>query len=157
MYLYDDIEDCVKEKLKFTIPSWVILHTLTMLEEKKLKEDAQKATEMEKDISSMQSLEKLYEDMSQETPERKSTQSLENESSPEQKQPEVAVEAPKRKVSIVPLLKQITEEENIMISKDEKIKILEMKVHALLSSLQDIQELISAINESETPMEVTEF
>ena len=168
VYLYDDIEDCVKEKMKFTIPSWVILNTLTMLEDKKLKEDAQKVTEMGKDITNLESIEKLYEDMSQDSPERKSTV-IESDFSLEQRLSEVPIEATKRKVSIVPLLKQITEEENNMltvstlfepqgsISKDEKIKILENKVFALQNSLLEIQELISIIKLPETPTEMTEL
>ena len=168
VYLYDDIEDCVKEKMKFTIPSWVILNTLTMLEDKKLKEDAQKVTEMGKDITNLESIEKLYEDMSQDSPERKSTV-IESDFSLEQRLSEVPIEATKRKVSIVPLLKQITEEENNMltvstlfepqgsISKDEKIKILENKVFALQNSLLEIQELISIIKLPETPTELTKL
>ena len=99
VYLYDDIEDCVKEKMKFTIPSWVILNTLTMLEDKKLKEDAQKVTEMGKDITNLESIEKLYEDMSQDSPERKST-IIESDFNLEHKLSEVPIEATKRIVSI---------------------------------------------------------
>ena len=48
VYLYDDLHGCVKEKLPFTIPWWVIAHTLTILHDQKSKNDSQNAQEMEK-------------------------------------------------------------------------------------------------------------
>ena len=48
VYLYDDLHGCVKEKLPFTIPWWVIAHTLTILHDQKSKNDSQNAHEMEK-------------------------------------------------------------------------------------------------------------
>ena len=155
VYLYDDKEDCTKEKLKFTIPSWVILHTLAMLEDKKLKDDAQKATEMEKDVTNMQTLEKLYEDMSQDSPEKRPT-STSPENNPDQKQSEkVAIEPFKRKVSMVPHLSLVSEEEDNSCNKDEKIELLEKKLYAMQSSLQELQELVTAIKRPETPNETS--
>ena len=48
VYLYDDLHGCVKEKLPFTIPWWVIANTLTILQDQKSKNDSQNAHEMEK-------------------------------------------------------------------------------------------------------------
>ena len=143
--------------MKFTIPSWVILNTLTMLEDKKLKEDAQKATEMEKDVTNMQTLEKLYEDMSQDSPEKRPT-STSPENNPDQKQSEkVAIEPFKRKVSMVPHLSLVSEEEDNSCNKDkdEKIELLEKKLYAMQSSLQELQELVTAIKRPETPNETS--
>ena len=73
----------------------------------------QKATEMEKDVTDMQTLENLYEDMSQDNPENKLTSSvISHENDPEQKQSEKVVEPFKRKVSIMSPLTQISEEED---------------------------------------------
>ena len=124
-----------------------------MLEDKKLKDDAQKATEMEKDVTNMQTLEKLYEDMSQDSPEKRPT-STSPENNPDQKQPEkVAIELFKRKVSMIPPLTLISEEEDNSCNKDEKIELLEKKLQAMQYSLQELQELVAAIKRPDTPNE----
>ena len=68
---------------------------------------------MEKDVTDMQTLEKLYDDMSQDNPENRLTSSvISHENDPEQKQSEKVFEPFKRKVSIMPPLTQISEEED---------------------------------------------
>ena len=48
VYVYDDLNGCVKEKLPFTIPGLVISQALSILKDEKLKNDSQNAQEMEK-------------------------------------------------------------------------------------------------------------
>ena len=46
VYLYNDVECSRKEKLNFTLPSWVILHTLHLLEQRKNVENEDNIKEM---------------------------------------------------------------------------------------------------------------
>ena len=98
-------------------------------------------------------MESFYKDMSQESPaDRKS--SILTQDNTEHKVSEISVET-KRKVSNVPPLKKISEEEDDDTSKDEKIKILEKKLSAIQSSLQKLQELVATIDRSEITPDIT--
>ena len=46
VYLYNDVECSRKQKLEFKLPSWVILHTLKLLEQRKNEENAENIKEM---------------------------------------------------------------------------------------------------------------
>ena len=48
VYVYDDLNGCMKDKLPFTIPGWVTSQALSVLKDEKLKNDSHNAQEMEK-------------------------------------------------------------------------------------------------------------
>jgi hypothetical protein len=121
VYLYNDVEGSIKEKLKFTLPPWVILHSLCLLEEKKKIKDTEEAKAMSSKKSNLESLEELFE-YSAENPKKGFTQE-------------------RRKVSTEPNLKDVTEEE-IQVNKKVVLQTLENKLTALQSDLQELKNVI---------------
>ena len=136
VYLYDDLHGCVKEKLPFTIPWWVIAHTLSILHDQKLKNDNQNAQEMEKGAITEQDMDDLHLAMSKDRLIKKETA---NSGVNINEAIDILIkEDPlrKRKVSAQPPLEKVEEEE---CNSDEIAKKLEMKIQAMQASLQQLQ------------------
>ena len=123
-YLYNDIEESIREKLKFTLPSWVILHALKLLEKQKTNENEEIVKEMSNNSTNV---EDLFGDQPIINQDLKSN----SESTLLQ-----------RSVSTQPQLSQISEQE-IQTDKDSMLQKLQKKINVLQSNLQELQELIN--------------
>ena len=121
VYLYNDVEGLIKEKLKFTLPSWVILHSLCLLEQQKKIKDTEEAKAMSSEKTNLETLEVLLGN------------SAEN--------PKKGFTPERRKVSTEPNLKDISEEE-IQVNKKVVLQTLENKLTALQSDLQELKNVI---------------
>ena len=123
-YLYNDIEESINEKLKFTLPSWVILHALKLLEKQKTNENEEIVKEMSNNSTNV---EDLFGD-----------QPIVNQDLKSNSESTLL----KRSVSTQPQMSQISEQEN-ETDKDAMLKKLQKKINVLQSNLQELQELIN--------------
>ena len=123
-YLYNDIEESINEKLKFTLPSWVILHALKLLEKQKTNENEEIVKEMSNNSTNV---EDIFGD-----------QPIVNQDLKSNSESTLL----KRSVSTQPQLSQISEQEN-ETDKDAMLQKLQKKINVLQSNLQELQELIN--------------
>ena len=136
-YLFDD-ENCpVEEKLPFTLPSWIIAHTLTMLRDRQLKNNIRDARDMETsgDITVKELRELLGNETNNETTEGKNM-----------KVSDEKLDKKQRKVSVAPALEKVPEEK---FTTNENLKALEEKIHSMESSLQELKELLKNIHKTD--------
>ena len=123
VYLYNDVECTRKEKLKFTLPSWVILHTLNLLEQQKNNENAENVKEMAGQVTNMETFDELCDGHGQQV------RKLE-----------------KRKVSVEPDLKKIIEEQ-FQENNDVVLQEFAKKLTSLQSDLEELKNLIHTATE----------
>lgn len=124
VYLYNDVECSRKEKLKFKLPSWIILHTLHLLEKQKNNENEENVKEMAGQVSNLETFDELCDGHGEQV--RK---------------------LDKRKVSVEPDLKKISEEElqgnNVVLQEFAK------KLTLLQVDLEELKNLIQTATEKE--------
>ena len=110
--------------MKFTLPSWVILHALKLLEKQKTNENEEIVKEMSNNSTNV---EDLFGD-----------QPIVNQDLKSNSESTLL----KRSVSTQPQLSQISEQEN-ETDKDAMLQKLQKKINVLQSNLQELQELIN--------------
>ena len=110
--------------MKFTLPSWVILHALKLLEKQKTNENEEIVKEMSNNSTNVEDLFGYQHIVNQDLKSNSESTLL------------------KRSVSTQPQLSQISEQE-IETDKDAMLQKLQKKINVLQSNLQELQELIN--------------
>ena len=123
-YFYDDLRLASIYQLPFTIPAWIVGHALTLLKDRKVQLDHQKAQEMEMEVNHDKTYFAQYQN--------------------QEKSPPLVHTKMNRKVSVATSLGNINEETGLLDG--EKIA---MEINALQVNLEKLKQMLESMHKQQ--------